>query len=214
MFARSAKHADPVRRLRRFGRMRAPARGFIMGYILFSLMLLGIVVAVLSRINDAEADTKWVNDGLIRVKENLQNIRVQVLTCSALLGSDSGSADISFPPQKVAGTATALGDLECPQGTQPPIKLFDGSAGVFLPTPPQGFSPYVYVNSYDTAAASAAAEVYVETTVSSPPGAAVLNRLKVGSTTPDIEISTSAGVTKLRYYLAKRAATTTPAPAP
>lgn len=208
MFARNAKHAEPVRRLRRFGRLRAPARGFILGYILFSLILLGVVVATISRLNDAETDARWVDAGLVRVKENLQNIRVQVLTCSALLGATDGAVAISFPPQKLATEPTLLFDLECPQGTEPPIRLFDGSAGVFLPTPPQGFTAYKYTNTYDTAAADAAAEVYVETTTDSSQGAAVLNRLLIGSAGPDTEVTTTAGVTKLRYYLAKREAAT------
>jgi hypothetical protein len=204
MFARSAKHADPVRRLRRFGRSRAPARGFIMGYILFALTVLGIVVAVLSRINDAEAETKWVADGTIRVRENLQNIRVQVITCSALLGSSEGSGDIVFPPQASPTEPTPLNLLKCPQGTLSPIGLFDGSAGVFLPAPPQGFTPYLYTNTYDTAAPGAEAAVYVETTVSSPTGAAVLNRIARSASGPDTVVTTAAGVTRLRYYLAKR----------
>ena len=207
MFASSANSAAPVRRLRRFGRSRAPARGFILGYILFALIVLGIVVAVLSRINEAESDAKWVDAGLIRVKENLQNIRVQVLTCSALLGASDGSTTISFPPQADPDTPTPLNELECPQGTEPPIRLFDGSAGIFLPIPPQGFDAYKYTNTYDTAAAGAAAEVYVETSTSSPSGAAVLNRLKISATGPDTVVTVASGVTKLRYYLAKRDAT-------
>jgi hypothetical protein len=204
MFARSATRTSPARRLRRFGRVGAPARGFIMGYILFALTVLGIVVAVLSRLNDAEAETKWVADGTVRIRENLQNIRVQVMTCSALLGSAEGSGDIVFPPQVSASTPTALQDLECPQGTLAPIMLFDGSAGVFLPAPPQGFTPYVYVNTYDTAAPGEPAAVYVETSVSSPSGIAVLNRIGRSASGPDTEVTAAGGVTKLRYYLAKR----------
>jgi hypothetical protein len=204
MFARSAKHADPVRRPRRFGRSRAPARGFILGYILFALTVLGIVVAVLSRINEAEAETKWVADGTTRVRENLQNIRVQVVTCSALLGSAEGSGDIVFPPQVSATEPTPLNLLKCPQGTLPPIGLFDGSAGVFLPSPPQGFTPYLYTNTYDTAGPGEEAAVYVETTASSSSGAAVLNRIARSAAGPDTVVSATNGVTKLRYYLAKR----------
>lgn len=204
MFARSANHADPVRRLRRFGRSHASARGFIMGYILFALTVLGIVVAVLSRINDAEAETKWVADGTVRIRENLQNIRVQVMTCSALMGAEEGSGDIVFPPQVDPDEPSALVDLECPQGTLPPIKLFDGSAGVFLPAPPRGFTPYLYTNTYDTAGPDEPAEVYVETTVSSPSGAAVLNRIARSASGPDTVVSVADGVTTLRYYLAKR----------
>jgi len=204
MFACSAKHAAPVRRLRRLGRSRVPARGFIMGYILFALLVLGIVVAVLSRINEAEAETKWVADNLVRVRENLQNIRVQVMTCSAILGAEEGGGDIAFPPQKTAGTATPLNELECPQGTLPPIRLFDGSSGVFLPAPPQGFTPYLYVNTYDTAAPTAAAAVYVESIVSTPSALAVLARLDRSAPGPETEVITADGVTKLRYYLAKR----------
>lgn len=207
MFARSATRTSPSRRLRRFGRVGAPARGFILGYILFALIVLGIVVAVLSRLNEAEADAKWVDAGLVRVKENLQNVRVQVLTCSALLAAADGSPTISFPPQADLDTPTPLNELECPQGTQPPIKLFDGSAGVFLPTPPQGFAAYTYVNTFETAALTDAAEVYVETSTSSPSGAAVLNRLLLGATGPETEVTTTGGVTRLRFYLAKREAT-------
>jgi hypothetical protein len=210
MFARSATRPTPTRRLRRIGRVGAPARGFIMGYILFALTVLGIVVAVLSRINEAEAETKWVADGVVRVRENLQNIRVQVMTCSAILGVSEGSGDIVFPPQKTSTEPTPLNQLECPQGTLDPIRLFDGSAGVFNPEPPQGFTAYQYVNTYETAAANAAAAVYVETSVSSVSGAAVLARLDRSAPGPDTVVTTSNGVTTLRYYLAQRQAKGTP----
>jgi hypothetical protein len=207
MFARSATRTTPARRLRRLGRTGAGARGFIMGYILFALMVLGIVVAVLSRINEAEAETKWVNDGVIRIKENLQNVRVQVITCSALLGAVDGATDISFPPEATAGTPTPLAELECPQGTEPAIGLFDGSAGVFPPTPPRGFTPFVYINNFNIYDEDRGPEaVWVETTVSSPSGAAVLNRIQFGASGPDIEVATVAGVTRLRFFLAARGA--------
>jgi hypothetical protein len=210
MFARSATYATPARRLRRLGRTGAGARGFIMGYILFALLVLGIVTAVLSRINDAEADTKWVNDGVIRVRDNLQNIRVQVMTCSALLGVNEGSGDIVFPPQPDPKSPTPLPSLECPQGTLDPIRLFDGSAGVFPPDPPQGFTPYTYVNTYETAAPGAAAAVYVETSVGTLPGAAVLARIDRSAPGPDTVVTTDNGVTTLRYYLAQRQAAAAP----
>ena len=207
MFARSATYVTPARRLRRFGRTGAGARGFIMGYILFALMVLGIVVAVLSRINEAEVETKWVNDGVIRIKENMQNIRVQVITCSALLGAGDGATDIAFPPEATAGTPTPLAELECPQGAEPAIGLFDGSAGVFPPTPPRGFTPFVYINNFNIYDEDRGPEaVWVETTVSSPSGAAVLNRIQFGASGPDIEVATVAGVTRLRFFLAARGA--------
>jgi hypothetical protein len=207
MFAGSATDATPARRLRRFGRTGTPARGFIMGYILFALLVLGIVTAVLSRINDAEADTKWVNDGVIRIKENLQNVRVQVITCSALLGAGDGATDIAFPPEATAGTPTPLADLKCPQGAEPSIGLFDGSAGVFPPTPPRGFTAFVYINNFNTYDAARGPEaVWVETTVSSPPGVAVLNRIQFGASGPDIQVATVDGATRLRFFLASRGA--------
>ena len=207
MFARSATDATPARRLRRLGRTGAPARGFIMGYILFALLVLGIVTAVLSRINDAEADTKWVNDGVIRIKENLQNIRVQVITCSALLGAGDGATDISFPPEATAGTPTPLAQLQCPQGAEPSIGLFDGSAGVFPPTPPRGFTPFVYINNFNIYDEDRGPEaVWVETSASSPSGAAVLNRIQFGATGPDIEVTTVDGARRLRFFLAAQGA--------
>jgi hypothetical protein len=207
MFARSATDATPARRLRRLGRTGAPARGFIMGYILFALLVLGIVTAVLSRINAAEADTRWVNDGVIRIKENLQNVRVQVIICSALLGAGDVDTDLAFPPEATPGEPTPLADLECPQGDQTPIGLFDGSAGVFPPTPPRGFTPFVYINNFNTYSADRGPEaVWVETTVSSPSGAAVLNRIQFGASGPDIEVATVDGATRLRFFLASRGA--------
>ena len=207
MFARSATRTTPARRLPRLGRTGAGARGFIMGYILFALMVLGIVTAVLSRINDAEADTKWVNDGVIRIKEDLRNIRVQVITCSALLGAGDGATDIAFPPEATPGTPTPLAELQCPQGAQPSVGLFDGSAGVFPPIPPRGFTPFVYINNFNTYDADRGPEaVWVETTVSSPSGAAVLNRVQVGASGPDIEVATVDGATRLRFFLAARGA--------
>ena len=207
MFARSAKHAAPVRRLRRLGRVRAPARGFIMGYILFALTVLGIVVAVLSRINEAEAETKWVNDGVIRIRENLQTVRIQLITCSALLGASDGSGDVMFPPQADPDTPTPLATLQCPQGTEPAIGLFDGSSGVFPPAPPRGFTPFVYINNFNDYDPDNGEEaVWVETSVSTSPGAAVLNRVRLTAAGPDTEITTLGdGSTRLRFFIARRA---------
>ena len=207
MFARSATASARLRRLR-VGRTVAPARGFIMGYILFALTVLGIVLAVLSRINEAEAETKWVNDGVIRVRENLQNIRVQIVTCSALLGSSAGGAtDIEFPPQPNPAVPAPLDQLQCPQGNLDPIGLFDGSAGVFLPTPPRGFTPYVYVNNFnDHDPARGPDAVFVDTTIDTPSGAAVLNRIRLGAAGPDIEVTANQGVTRLRFFIARRQA--------
>jgi hypothetical protein len=161
----------------------------------------------LSRINDAEADTKWVNDGVIRIKENLQNIRVQVITCSALLGAGDGATDISFPPEATAGTPTPLAQLQCPQGAEPSIGLFDGSAGVFPPTPPRGFTPFVYINNFNIYDEDRGPEaVWVETSASSPSGAAVLNRIQFGATGPDIEVTTVDGARRLRFFLAAQGA--------
>ena len=205
MFARSATASARLRRLR-VGRTVAPARGFIMGYILFALMVLGIVVAVLSRINEAEAETKWVNDGVIRVKENLQTVRMQLITCSALLGATDAGGDVAFPPQISEEEPTPLATLVCPQGSEPAMGLFDGSSGVFPPTPPRGFTPYVYINNfneYDPAVGEEA--VWVETTVATPPGAAVLNRIQLTAAGPDTEVTTAQGVTRLRFFIARRA---------
>lgn len=210
MFARSATHATSARRLRRVGRVRAPARGFILGYILFSLIVLGIVVAALSRLNESEAETKWVNEGVVSIKEDLQTARVQILTCSALLSTsplqaEEGFAEIVFPPQPTS--PNTLDRVECPQGNLPSIMLFDGSSGVFPPTPPNGFTAYVYVNTFDPEQPNAAAEAYIETTVNTAPGSAVLNRIQLGAAGPDTEVVvTDAGVTQLRYYLARREA--------
>lgn len=205
MFARSATASARLRRLR-VGRTVAPARGFIMGYILFALMVLGIVVAVLSRINEAEAETKWVNDGVIRVKENLQTVRMQLITCSALLGATDAGGDVAFPPQISEDEPTPLETLVCPQGSEPAMGLFDGSSGVFPPTPPRGFTPYVYINNFNDYDPDVGEEaVWVETTVATPPGAAVLNRIQLTAAGPDTEVTTAQGVTRLRFFIARRA---------
>jgi len=207
MFARSATRPTPTRRLRRIGRAGAPARGFILGYILFALTVLGIVVAVLSRINEAEAETKWVNDGVIRIREDLKTIRIQLITCSALLGANDGGGDVEFPPQAVAGTPTPLATLQCPQGAEPAIGLFDGSSGVFPPRPPRGFQPYVYFNNFNDFDSDNGEEaVWVETSVASPSGAAVLNRINLTAAGPDTEVTTlQDGSVRLRFFIARRA---------
>ena len=211
MFARSATASARLRRLR-VGRTVAPARGFILGYVLFALVVLGIVTAVLSRINEAEADTKWVNDGVIRVRENMQTIRLQLITCSALLGASDVGGDVSFPPQLDPATPTPLATLPCREANEeeelPAIGLFDGSTGVFPPTPPRGFTPYVYVNNFnDHNAALFDGEdaVWVETTVDTTSGAAVLNRIRLTAAGPDTQVTTVDGVTRLRLFIARRA---------
>jgi hypothetical protein len=138
----------------------------------------------------------------------MQNVRVQVITCSALLGAGDGATDIAFPPEATAGTPTPLVDLKCPQGAEPAIGLFDGSSGVFPPNPPRGFTPFVYINNFNTYKADRGPEaVWVETSVSSPSGAAVLNRIQFGASGPDIVVATVDGATRLRFFLASKGAT-------
>lgn len=207
MMRRLADTRTLPRRLRRFGRVPAPARGFIMGYILFALVMLGVVVAALSRIEDSQADAKWVDRALTRLQENLQNSRVQVITCAALITSgnpDVGGGQPQYPPQPVDNL---LANVTCPQGSSPAIPLFDGSSGVFTPTPPAGFSPYTYVNTFPTAGPSGAAAVYIQSTTGSPIAVSALQRLQKSYSGQELDVTTnSSGVTTMKYYIAKRAA--------
>jgi len=196
---------SPLRSRRRHpGGQRLRARGFIMGYILFALVVLGVVVAALSRLQDQQSDAKWVDGALSRLKDNLQNSRVQILTCAALITTGGTSAETQYPPQSDDGL---LGSVTCPQGTLAPMQLFDGSSGVFTPTPPSGFSPYTYVNTFATAEEADPADVYIETTSASPMAFSALSRLQKSYSAEEMVVTTdSSGVTTMQYYIAKRAA--------
>lgn len=176
-----------------------------MGYILFALVLIGVVVAAMNRLSDTQADVKWVDDALVRLKENFQNTRVQVITCAAIITSGASTdAQTQYPPQP---ENNLLSNVTCPQGTASPMKLFDGSSGVFVPTPPSGFTPYVYVNSFPTAGASGDAAVYVESTTRSPLAQSALQRLQKTYSSQELEVTTdAAGVTTMKFYIAKRTA--------
>ena len=208
MMRRLADTRTLPRRLRRFGRVPAPARGFIMGYILFALVMLGVVVAALSRIEDSQADAKWVDAALVRLKENIQNSRVQVITCAALVTTDlTGEAQDATPQYPASPADGLLGSLVCPQGSLQPMPLFDGSSGVFVPTPPAGFSPYTYVNTFATAAATDPAEVYIQTQSASPFALTAVTRLQKNYSAQELTVTTDeSGLVTLRYYIAKRAA--------
>jgi len=174
-----------------------------MGYLMTALIILGIITAALSRMNEQQSEAKFVEDSVTRLKDNVQTIRVQVMTCSALISADELATGILFPPQPPGAGNNTLNNVSCPMGTEPAIPLFDGSNGVFLPRPPSGFTPYAYYNDLAGVDPGSDNAVYVETTTNSTLGRAAINRLAFTYSADEMTITESGATTRLRYYLAK-----------
>ncbi len=208
MTAHRSQQLPAPRRLRRSGQGMAArrSRGFIMGYLMTALIILGIITAALSRMNEQQAEAKYVEDSLTRLKDNVQSIRVQVMTCSALISADDLSSGILFPPQPTGAGNNTLDNVACPMGTDPAMPLFDGSSGIFLPRPPSGFSPYEYFNDFAGTDPAVDDAVYVETQVDSSLGRSTINRLARTYSTDEMTVTETGATTTLRYYLAKRSA--------
>jgi hypothetical protein len=206
MTANRPQQLPAPRRLWRSGRGVAArrTRGFIMGYLITALIILGIVVAALGRINEQQAEAKYVEDSLTRLKDNIQSIRTQIITCSALISADELATGILFPPQPAGQGNNTLDNVSCPMGTQPDMPLFDGSSGVFLPRPPSGFSAYTYFNDFAGTDPAVDDAVYVETATDSSPGKSAINRLARTYSPDEMTVIESGARTTLRYYLAKQ----------
>lgn len=175
-----------------------------MGYLMTALIILGIITAALSRMNEQQAEAKFVEDSLTRLKDNVQSIRVQVMTCSALISADELASGVLFPPQPTGAGNNTLNNVVCPMGADPAIPLFDGSSGVFLPRPPSGFEAYSYFNDFAGADPAVDDAVYVETVTDSSSGRAAINRFARTYSPDEMTVIESGARTTLRYYLAKR----------
>ena len=190
------------RRLPRAGRgaaVRRP-RGFIMGYLMTALIILGIVTAALSRMRDEQASAEWVDRAQSTLRTNVQIIRTQVLLCAAA-SSTAQAGLVAAMPQSVDDTnGDALASVQCTSTGQ---RLFDGTNTVFLPRPPEGFTPWVYVNDL-----GASGTIFARTSTSDANGIAAVNRLRRTFGTDEMSLTTAGGTTTLTYFLRRPPAAT------
>ncbi len=214
MVAQRTMQLPAPRRLRRSGSVGVgrPARGFILGYILFSLILLGIVVAAIVRMRDDQAGAEWVDRAQATLRGNLQVIRSQVLLCAVASNSPTAGLVASMPLSVSTTAGDLLGAVACPSTSQ---NLFDGSNTVFVPRPPEGFTPWRYVNNLQgNGGLATAGQIFVYTTTADPNGVAAVNRLRRSFDPLEMAVTTdAAGVTELRYILVRPPAPANPAPA-
>jgi hypothetical protein len=213
MVAQRTMQFPAPRRLRRNGSGGAvhPARGFILGYILFSLILLGIVVAAIGRMRDDQAGAEWVDRAQATLRSNLQVIRSQVLLCAVTNSSDAAGLVRSMPLSVSASTGDLLGAVACPGSNQ---NLFDGSNTVFVPRPPEGFTPWRYVNDpQGNGSPATRGMIFVYTTTADLNGIAAVNRLSRSFGQAEMTVAAAAGTTTLTYFLVRPPAPANPAPA-
>jgi hypothetical protein len=189
------------RRLPRAGRGAAARRprGFIMGYLMTALIILGIITAALSRIRDEQASAEWVDRAQSKLRTNVQIIRSQVLLCAATSTSDVAGLVAAMPQSADDINGDALESVQCTGTGQ---RLFDGTNTVFLPRPPEGFTPWAYVNDL-----GASGTIFARTSTSDSNGVAAVNRLSRTFGTDEMSVTTAGGTTTLTYFLRRPAAT-------
>lgn len=192
----------PTRRgARRGAGARARGRGFILGYIMFALILLGVVVAAMSRMRDEQAGAEWVDRAQGTLRNNVQVIRTQVLLCAVTNSSDAAGLVTAMPQSDDDVNGDLLDSVQCPGAGN---KLFDGTNTVFLPRPPQGFAAWRYVNAIGGGGPTDG-QIFVFTSTSDPNGVAAINRLSKTFGVDEMAVSSASGTTRLTYFLRKPA---------
>ena len=209
--------SQSLRRRARRGR-GAPARGFIMGYIVLALLVFGILTAAMGRLKDTQATALWVDNAQAALRANIQTIRARMLVCAANMYADPDPTKPSAQPMLDAlpssGTSpegVPLEELPCtgttnsifPQNGPSPAAsaegMFDGSGAVFKPTPPRGFEPWRYVNQVKAGAAKGA--IFVRTSTADPNAIAAVNRIVKSFRSPEVVSTVEGGRTVLTFYL-------------
>jgi hypothetical protein len=184
--------------------VRRPARrqrGFILGYIMTALIVLGVVTAGLSRLRDEQAGAEWVDRARVTLSENLQVIRSQVMLCAATNSGNAAGLVAAMPTSSNTDTGDLLQDISCPAATGS-VGLFDGSNTVFLPQPPRGFEPWRYVNDL-----AGTGDIYAYTSTSDSNGVAAANRLSKSVPSDQLEVSSASDITTVTYFLRRQPST-------
>jgi hypothetical protein len=166
-----------------------------LGYIMVALILLGVVTAGLSRLQDEQAGAEWVDRAQATLRENLQVIRSQVMLCAASNSTDAAGLVASMPVSEDDENGDLLPEVVCP-GFGESTRLFDGSNTVFAPEPPRGFDPWRYVNDLQVSG-----NIFAYTSTSDPNGVAAANRLSKSVPADQLVVGTAAGTTTITYYL-------------
>ncbi len=171
-----------------------------MGYLMTALIILGIITAGLSRMRDEQTSAEWVDRAQSALRSNMQIIRTQVLLCAATSSTDQAGL-VAAMPQSVDDTnGDALESVQCTSTGQ---RLFDGTNTVFLPRPPEGFTPWVYVNDL-----GASGTIFARTSTSDANGIAAVNRLRRTIGVDEMSLTTTGDATTLIYFLRKPPAVT------
>jgi hypothetical protein len=183
------------------GRGFSRARGFIMGYVLFALLLLGIIAAVVGRMNSEQQNAEWIDRAQSTLRGNLQVIRSQILLCAVAANTEDAGLLAALPVSANGETGITLDSVTCAGSS---TKLFDGTNTVFLPRPPPGFTEWRYVNLFTD---DSKRPIYVYTSTTSPQATTAARRLARNFGTEEVELKTATdGKTTLTFYIRKSAA--------
>lgn len=174
--------------------------GFILGYLMIALIILGILTAGLSQLRDEQLAARWVDAALATLRDNTQVARQQILLCAASTFVDAEAGDalaLALPSSSEEGGL--LEDVVCAGfGGE---KLFDGSGTVFLPRPPQGFQPWRYLNKMDVVSGDDAGMVFIYTSTADANGIAAINRLSRNLSPDEHEVIRVGDTATLRFIL-------------
>lgn len=169
------------------------SRGFILGYIMMALLLLGVITAAISRLKDERAAADWVDSAQATLRNDIQIIRTQVLLCAATASSDNAGFVAAMPQSADDTNGDELDLIQCTGTGQ---RLFDGTNTVFLPRPPEGFTPWRYVNDL-----TASGNIFVRTSTSDPSGVAAVNRLSRTFGSAELSVATEGATATLTFFL-------------
>lgn len=141
--------------------------GFVLGYLLFALALLSMLIAASGKLIGTQDNAKWIAMAKDKLEDQANLIMTQITTC-AMLNTVASETEIaaSYPN----GVNVTVSSLICP-GTS--ATIWDGSSGAFMPPVVSGFSDWRYFKF----SSGTSATIYFYTTAGDGIGSKVLRRV-------------------------------------
>lgn len=175
--------------------MSAPHKrhGFILGYLLFALAILSLVVISTGQMLSKQDNAKWIASAKDRLEDQGNLIFSQLSLCAVLNTSETDTGMAQLYP---SGADVNVSDLVCPSTL---ANIWDGSSGGYAPPVVSGFSQWKYFSSVGAASPT----VYFYVTAGDAHGKVVLNGVlkRLGASQATLSQTVSSSDTLKLYVL-------------
>lgn len=166
-------------------RRRSAQVGFILSYVLYSLLLLSLVTLGMSQMRAPNDRSAEIAKDVDQIDHDIDTLLLGVNLCAteAPLGATVDGVNTAYPlvpgatPGSLAFGAADATEMRCP-GLAPAVQpMWTGRDGVFFPAPPSGLTAWRYAIVAGTCGRVSAISFAISAT--NPPANAVLRRAQL-----------------------------------